>query len=213
MEHGPVGIHINRCRQLASFDLDFTCSRLPIFWLEPSRTSFRQRVDPRPGYSIAISASGLDDQAFRAKPAGSSAICSASDQRGVRGLGGGAQECPQHPFLLSGCRRLCSVRPKTGLATLSAGGHAVRRRTDDQAHGHYPALCPVALGLLAARQNFWKSAIRRQRAPTQNLDTAAGESPSAPPIASKCADHPQGAANRARCSNFTSAPYLHTDRK
>ncbi len=67
-------------------------------------------------------------------------------------------------FFIVGDRCLWLVCPKAGLATISAGGGAVCRGTDGQADGHHAALCLVAVGLLAARQNGWSlspSAVER----------------------------------------------------
>lgn len=80
-----------------------------------------------------------------------------------------------------------------------------------QAHGHYPAFCPVAAGLLAAWQNSWQSAFRCRRAAVGSLETAAGENPVALALGRKCIDHTQGAAIRNGGSQLASVPAHHTN--
>ena len=86
----------------------------------------------------------------------------ASGERGVGGVGRGAQERPQH--VLMSCRRLWTygryVR-QGGDAPLPRSGRALCRGVDGQNADRHPALRDAALGLLASAQNVRRTKVSR----------------------------------------------------
>src|SRR5208282_1828605 len=95
--------------ELASSDLAFPRSRLPTFRTAPCRTPLRQCLAAcgqcTPSISIAPERYGI----LLAEPDGRCSVCTASDQRRVRGMGSRAEECVKHAVFPDRSVCLCRV--------------------------------------------------------------------------------------------------------
>ncbi len=218
MEHIHLGHQELRRQQLAPADLAFACDGLPDVRHRSRRPSRREHGVARRRCCGSLLGVAVRYRVRRPQLHGGCAVCLASDQRGVGGLGCRAQDDAQHLLLPLGAGGVSLVREKAQQHALLIPCGPFYSRPDGQAADHHPAFRVPAVGLLALAAHVPRSRPeRRKRAvPTENVQGAGqGEDPPLHYLSCRRAHHAEGATCRPafRLAVFDLDPHWQCDRR